>query len=56
MRQVYRIRLENTGREDLGHNRKHFVQDTEQPDIGLLRILLFIQSQCARKDISISQK
>lgn len=48
MRPVYRIRLENTWREDLGHNRKHFVKDTEQPDIGLLRILLFIQSQCAQ--------
>lgn len=56
MRPVYRIRLENTWREDLGPNRKHFVKDTEQPDIGLLRILLLEQSQCARKDIPISQK
>lgn len=56
MRPVYRIRLENTWREDLGHNRKRFVKDTEQPNIGLLRVLLLEQSQCARKDISISQK
>lgn len=48
MRPVCRIRLENAWQEDLGHNRKQFIQDTERPDIGPLRILIPQNPVCRR--------